>query len=193
MNTDIFRAHIRSYAAASDAELDEFIGYFRHFAVAKNELFYRAGEVPRYSPFVLKGCFRQFILNADGTEQTIRLIEEGTFAGQLGSMRSNQPTNVALQALEDGEVLGMTLANADACMQQFPFYREYFHKKYPQDHAMLMEEGMRLKTESPEALYAELMEKRPSLILRVPQHIIANYLGVRTETLSRIRRKMNRE
>ena len=193
MNADLFRDHLRTYTDVSDEDFAEFLSYFRHFSVAKGEAFYKAGEVPRYSPFILKGCFRQYVLNRDGTEQTILLIEENTFAGQIGSMRSNTPTNVTLQALEDSEVIGITVANADLCQEKFPFYREYFNKKYTADHARLLEEALQLKTESPEVLYRELMEKRPSLILRVPQHIIANYLGVRTETLSRIRKKLSRE
>ncbi|HTF06165.1 MAG TPA: Crp/Fnr family transcriptional regulator [Bacteroidia bacterium] len=192
MPTHLFLDHIRSYTEVSDEEFAEFLAYFKHFTVPKNETFYRAGEVPRYSPFILKGCFRQYISNSDGTEQTILLIEEGTFAGQVGSMRTNTPTNVTLQALEDSEVLGITIANADLCLDKFPFYKIFFGKKFPSDHARLMEEALRLKTETPEALYKELVEKRPSLIQRVPQHILANYLGVRTETISRIRAKIAR-
>lgn len=118
--------------------------------------------------------------------------EEGTWSGQVGSMRSNIPTNVTLQAIEYSELLGITLANIDLAMEKFPAYQRYFVKKYPVDHALFLERANRFKTESPEVLYREMMENSPSLLLRVPQHYIANYLGVRTETISRIRRKIAR-
>jgi CRP-like cAMP-binding protein len=116
--------------------------------------------------------------------------EEGNWAGQVGSMRTRTPTNVFLQALEDCEILGITIDHMDIGMARFPWYQSYFLKKYPADHARLLEQANRLQTASPETLYREMLQERPSLILRVPQYHIANYLGVRTETLSRIKNKI---
>lgn len=190
LNTTIFYEHFLSYVAITPHDFDQFMELVVPLTFKKGELVYRAGEVPRYSPFVLKGCLRQFVVNDEGEEQIILFNEEGNWAGQLGSMRSRVPTNVTLQALEDCDVLGITLEKADEGMQRFPWYQRYFLKKYPADHARLLEQANRLKTESPETLYRELLNTQPSLILRVPQHYIANYLGVRTETLSRIKNKL---
>lgn len=190
MNTRLFFDHLRSYVDFPESDFSEFIKLLVPFTIRKNEFCYRAGQVPRYSPFVLKGCLRQYVVNDDGVEQIVLFNEEGNWAGQLGSMRSGVPTNVNLQALEDCDILGITLANVDIAMQRFPAYQQYFLKKYPADHALLIEQANRLKTESPETLYKELLLNRPSLLLRVPQHYIANYLGVRTETISRIKNKL---
>lgn len=190
LDTAIFLNHLRSYVDVPEPEFREFLTLLTPLQLKKDEHFYRAGEVPRYSPFILKGCLRQYVLNKDGEEQIILFNEEGNWAGQIGSMRTNIPTNVYLQALEDCEILGITLAHIDIGMERFPWYQRYFLKKYPADHARLLEQANRLKTESPETLYRELLLEKPSLILRVPQYYIANYLGIRTETLSRIRSKI---
>lgn len=190
MDTTILLQHFRSYVDFSEEDFRDFEKLVVPFYLKKNEFFYKAGEVPKYSPFILKGCARQYILNENGEEQTILFTEEGNWSGQIGSMRSRIPTNINLQAIEDCEIVGITIENADLAMEKFPAYQKYFLKKYPVDHARLLEQANRLKTETPEALYLELMEKNPSLILRVPQHYIANYLGVRTETISRIRKKI---
>lgn len=190
MDTRIFLRHLRSYVAFPETDFEEFVKLLVPLTLRKGDYFYRAGEVPRYSPFVLQGCLRQFILDESGRERIILFNEEGNWAGQLGSMRSRTPTNVYLQALEPCEILGITIDNVDRGMALFPWYQQYFLKKYPTDHAQLLEEANRLKSEPPEVLYRELMETRPSLLLRVPQHYIANYLGVRTETLSRIKAKL---
>jgi hypothetical protein len=55
-----------------------------------------------------------------------------------------------------------------------------------------MENLNRIKSESPEVLYMEILKERPSLLLRVPQHYIANFLGIRKETLSRVRKRVAR-
>ena len=190
MNTDIFFNHLRSYVDFPEKDFTEFIKLLVPITLKKHEHFYRAGQVPRYSPFILKGCLRQYVITDEGDEQIILFNEEGNWAGQLGSMRSGEPTNINLQALEACEILGITLANIDLAMQRFPIYQQYFLKKYPYDHAMLLEQANRLKTESPETLYLELLREKPSLLQRVPQHYIANYLGVRTETISRIKNKL---
>ncbi|WP_448702852.1 Crp/Fnr family transcriptional regulator [Mucilaginibacter sp. AW1-3] len=192
MDTSIFLCHLRSYVEVPDKDFPEFLKLLVPLWLGKGEHFYRGGEVPRYSPFILKGCLRQYTLDESGREQIILFNEEGNWAGQIGSMRSRTPTNVYLHALEPCEILGITIENVDRGMAQFPWYQRYFLKKYPTDHALLLEAANRLKTESPEVLYRELMETRPSLLLRVPQHYIANYLGVRTETLSRIKNKLVR-
>ena len=190
MDTSRLLTSFRSYVDFSDEDFANYLQLVIPFKLQKNQLFYSAGEVPKHSPFILKGCVRQYILHEDGREQTIMFTEEGTWSGQIGSMRSKIPTNVNLQALEDCEILGITLENIDYAMETIPAYQRYFTKKYPIDHALMIERANRLKTEPPETLYLELLDTNPSLILRVPQHYIANYLGVRTETISRIRKKI---
>jgi len=192
MDTAIFLKHLQSYVDFPERDFNEFLKLLVPLTLKKNEHFYRAGAVPRYSPFILKGCLRQYIVNELGEEQIILFNEEGNWAGQVGSMRSGIPTNVNLQALEDCEILGITLEKIDIGMEQFPAYRQYFLKKYPADHARILEEANRIKTEKPETLYLSLLKDRPSLLLRVPQHYIANYLGVRTETISRIKNKLSK-
>lgn len=190
MDTSIFLTHLRSYVVVPIEEFREFLTLLVPLQLKKDEYFYRAGEVPRYSPFILKGCLRQYVVNDKGEEQIILFNEEGNWAGQIGSMRTKIPTNIYLRALEDCEILGITLEHIDQGMTSFPWYQRYFLKKYPTDHARLLEQANRLKTESPETLYRELQNERPSLVLRVHQYHIANYLGVRTETLSRIKNKI---
>jgi CRP-like cAMP-binding protein len=192
LDTSIFLKHLRSYVDVTEDEFREFLTLLVPLQLKKAEHFYRAGEVPRYSPFILKGCLRQYLVNDNGEEQIILFNEEGNWAGQIGSMRTKIPTNVYLQALEDCEILGITLDHIDLGMARFPWYQRYFLKKYPADHARLLEQANRLKTESPETLYRELLHERPTLILRLPQYYIANYLGIRTETLSRIKNKIAR-
>jgi CRP-like cAMP-binding protein len=181
---------LRSYTEFSDEDFSKFLELCVPFELKKNDFFYKSGEVPKYSPFILKGCARQFRINENGDEQIILFIEEGTWAGQIGSMRSKIPTDVYLQATEDCEIVAITIENADLLMDAMPAYQRYFSKKYPLDHAQLMNDALRIKTETPENLYTWLLETRPTLLQRVPQHLIANYLGIRTETISRIRKKL---
>jgi CRP-like cAMP-binding protein len=190
VDTSVLLKEIRTAADMSEADFEEFVQLFKPFYVKKNEFFYRAGEVPRYSPFIVKGCMRKYFINEDGEEQIVFFAEEQWFAGEVQCMRTNTKTEMYLQALEDCEILGITLENADRGLKSFPAYRQYFDVKYPLNHNRIIQEATRLKSDTPESLYLRLLKNRPSLILRVPQHHIANYLGIRTETISRIRKKI---
>ncbi|HYD21348.1 MAG TPA: Crp/Fnr family transcriptional regulator [Flavipsychrobacter sp.] len=190
-NKHILLLALQQYSDFKEADFPAFLDLFETFTLRKNEYFYRAGEIPKYSPFIVKGCMQKFFNNDEGEEQTIYFAEEGWFAGEVQCMRTRTKTNMYLRALEDCELLGITIENSDHAMQAFPEYRRFFDLRYPIEHNRLIQESIRLRSETPENLYLWLLNDRPSLIQRVPQHLIANYLGIRTETLSRIRKKIS--
>lgn len=190
LDSNILLQDLQAYSDFSERDFPDFLKLFTEFKVRKNEFFYQAGEIPKYSPFIVKGCMRKFFINDDGDEQIVFFAEEKWFAGEVQCMRSKTKTEMYLQALEDCDILAITLENAEYGLKNFPAYRQYFDLKYASDHNRIIQEATRLKNDTPETLYKRLIETRPSLILRVPQHHIANYLGLRTETISRIRRKI---
>jgi CRP-like cAMP-binding protein len=190
VNTHLLLQDLQRYSAFPQAEFPDFIKLFSCLTLSKNELFYTAGTIPKYSPFLIKGCMRQYYVNEEGEEKIVRFVEEGGWAGQIGSMRNKIPTNLNLQAIEDCEILGITIENADYGLLRFQEYQKYFVTKYPLDHGLMIEEATRIQTDAPEVSYLRLLKEQPSLLNRVPQHYIANYLGIRPETLSRIRSKV---
>ena len=191
MSKHLLLQALQEYSNFSDADFPEFLELFEPFELKKGEHFYSAGEIPKYSPFIIKGCMRKYFINNDGEEQIIFFAEEGWFAGEVQCMRTNTKTQMYLQALEDCEILGINIKNVGIAMDKFPEYRKFFDLRYPLEHNRLIQESIRLRSESPEDLYKWLLETRPSIIQRVPQHYIANYLGMRAETLSRIRKKIS--
>lgn len=190
LNTHILRQEIEKVSAISDEDFARFLALFKPFTVKRGEFFYRAGEIPRYSPFIVKGCMRKYFNNEDGEEQIVFFAEESWFAGELQCMRTGTKTEMYLQALEDCEVLGITLENAEYGLNNIPAYKRWFDVTYPTMHNRIIQEATRLKSDTPESLYLRLLKNRPSLILRVPQHYLANYLGITTETISRIKKKI---
>ena len=189
MNTDILLQDLQKYSDFNEKDFPAFLKLLTAFKVKKNDFFYQAGEIPKYSPFIVKGCMRKFFINEDGEEQIVYFAEESWFAGEVQCMRTKTKTEMYLQAIEDCEILAITIENVEYGFKNFPAYRQFFDIKYPLDHNRIIQEATRLKSDTPESLYLRLMKNRPSLILRVPQHLIANYLGITTETISRIRKK----
>jgi CRP-like cAMP-binding protein len=191
MNTDILFEHICSYISISKNDFEDFLKLFKPVYLKKGEHLYLADTVPRYSSFTLSGCLRQYLVDDQGREQIVQFYEEGTWVGDVESMITKKPTNMNVQALEDCELLCIT--GDDMCNAiQAPWLQHYTIQKNYFDNAKMLEETSRNKTTSPEALYLDFLEQRPSLLLRIPHHYIANFLGIRKETLSRIRGRISR-
>ncbi len=193
MNTRLLLDELQTVTNFSEKNFPAFLAQFEPFKLKKGDCFYRAGEIPKYIPFILKGCMRKYFINEAGEEQIVYFAEEQWFAGEIQFMRTKTPTDMYLQALEDCEILGITIENAEKSFATFPEHRRYFDIKYPLHHNRIIKEATRLKSDTPESLYLRLLKNRPSLILRVPQHHLANYLGIRTETISRIRNKLAKQ
>ncbi|WP_436486483.1 Crp/Fnr family transcriptional regulator [Chitinophaga sp. ARDCPP14] len=192
MNTDILYTHICSYVKISREEYEHFLQLFKPVHLKKGELHYVAGKVPKYWSFILKGCLREYLVDTWGNEQIFQFYEENTWVGQVESMITRKPTEMSLQALEDCELLCIT--GEDMCEAvKTPWIQHYTIQKSFADNAALISENFnRIKSTSPEVLYLEILKERPSLLLRVPQHYIANFLSMRKETLSRVRKRVSR-
>ncbi len=190
LSSDLLIREIKKVSDIPAEDVARLRALFKPFTVKKNEHFYSAGQIPRYSPFIVKGCMRKYFIDDDGEEHIVFFAEEGWFAGELQCMRTGTKTEMYLQALEDCEILGITIEHAEWGLNNIPAYRRWFDVTYPLTHNRIIQEATRLKSDTPESLYLRLLKNRPSLILRVPQHHLANYLGIRTETISRIRKKI---
>lgn len=189
MNSDILYTHICSYVQISRDEFESFFNLLKPVHLKKGEFHYIAGKVPRYWSFILKGCLREYFIDTQGNEQIFQFYEENTWVGQVESMITQKPTDMNLQALEDCELLCIT--GDDMCnAAKTSWIQHYTIQNSFSQNAAVMENFNRIKSASPEGLYLEILNERSSLLLRVPQHYIANFLGMRKETLSRVRKRV---
>ena len=175
------------------ADFERLLPYFRERRFAKDELFYRPGEVVKHTFFITRGIFRQFYVNEDGRERTIYFAAEGDFAGELQSFLFRTPTRFHIQALEEAEVLVLEREDWEEAFTTIPSFALYQLKLHAQFIAALKEEMGRAISITPEERYRRLLHERPGLMQRLPQYHIANYLGIAQETVSRIRKRIGAE
>lgn len=189
-DSTLFQEELQKRISIPVGEFEKFfeLWEFKHFK--RNEFILKAGEIPKFSIFVLKGCLRQYIVNEKGEESIVYFAEERHWIGDLPSMRSKTISNFNFQAIEECELLTINADNWEQAFAKFPWWTEAHLTGYQKWASMLQQQMADLHTKTGEIRYLNLLKAKPALFQRVPQHFIASYLGISPETLSRIRKKI---
>jgi CRP-like cAMP-binding protein len=189
----LFREELQKRITMPEGEFEKFIRLWEFKKFKRNEFILRAGEIPKFSIFVLKGCLRQYIINEKGEESIVYFAEERHFIGDLPSMRNKTKSNFNFQTLEACELLTISAENWERTFLEFPWWTEAHLKGYQLWAVKMQQQMAEMITKSGEERYLSLLKDKPGLLQRVSQHQIASYLGLSAETLSRIRKKISKE
>lgn len=155
----------------------------------KNSQIVAEGQTCQLCYFLLKGCLRQYIIQ-DGIEKTIAIYTEYQAVNYYSNQDQKQLSNSYLVSVEDA-VLLVSQPDRDAeIFAKFPALVHITRKMIEADLGKSQVELTKLITSTPEQRYLNLLNDRPQLMQRVPQHIIASYLGITPESLSRIRKRL---
>lgn len=161
-------------------------------SLGKDEHWFAAGELCTHAAFIANGCMRYYYLDAAGLEHTGQFFFEGTWIGDYGSFYSGQPSQKSFQALEPTTLLLVSKHDLEALYEQYPQWQRFGRKMAEYIVVAAQERTESLLRESLEHRYERLVKTRPKVLARVPQHLIASYLGVKPESLSRLRSRLAR-
>jgi CRP-like cAMP-binding protein len=155
----------------------------------KGEFLVRAGEVCRYGAFVTKGFLRSYVIDGKGKEHIIQFAPENWWISDKAGMSEGVPSTFFIDAVEDTEVLLIELAGHMTLLENLPGFAESFRagmqrRAVAKDHRIIAS-----LTSTAEQRYSDFLESYPSIAQRVPQHMLASYLGITPETVSRIRKQ----
>lgn len=179
---------ISKYVPLDELEKKELVDLNIFHTYKKGTVLLKEGQSTNNGYFVLKGCIRTFY-NVDGEEKTTAFYTE--MEGLTPHCLLNKtPSKYYVSCLEDSILVVSDTNMENVIMQKFP--------KFETICRMLSEELLvkqqinfdEFKTSSPEKRYLNLMEKRPDLIQRVPQYQLASYLGIKPQSLSRLRARI---
>ena len=155
----------------------------------KGEFYQRAGEVTTHGGFVVRGCLRTYSLDPDGVESIIYFSAERSWVGDIRSARTRLPSSYYVDAIESAELLTIALPNFDRLLERFPAIARGYQLGLERASAARERRIALSLSSTAEARYADFVDRYPSMAARIPQRMLASYLGMTPETLSRIRRK----
>lgn len=187
--SEIFRKHINKFATINEKEFSDVLSFFQSHTFKKKENLLIEGDVCKSHYFVLKGCLRKFFVNQKGTEQTTEFAIENWWITDLIAYEHKLPTQFYIQAVEKSEVLGIDSDSQEKLFAKFPVMERYFRFIYQRAYAASQMRMKYLYDLSKEEFYHHLLDHYPEFVQRIPQYLIASYLGFTPEYLSEIRSK----
>ena len=155
----------------------------------KGENYIVPGQQEDYVTFINTGGFKYFVVSED-REQICDFIFENEYMSEYGGFIKRIPSNIYIQALEDSEVIKFHYNHVQEFYEKYPDLQKFgrlIAEKFLLD---IIERSTSLLFTTPEERYNELASSNPKLLQRVPQYMIASFIGVTPEALSRIRRRM---
>ena len=155
----------------------------------KGEYLTRNGEICRQVSFINKGLIRMFYL-VDGKEICTGFVAENEYVAQYDSFLTRQSSPGNIDALEDCELINLSYDHMQTLYHSCPVFEIFGRKIAETLYIMISSQNTRLLALSPEERYMTVVEYQPFIIQRVPQYMIASFIGITPEHLSRLRKKM---
>lgn len=189
---DSFEKEIARFAQASPAAKALIAQSVTSQSVSKGRFLQREGEVLSKAFFVRKGCLRSYAIDAKGKEHIFMFAPEGWIVGDLAFESGATLTQLNVDAIEDSEVVVADAQMLQRLLQMCPELAVDMIGLFRRRIAVLQRRVIMLMRATAEERYQEFLMTYPSIVQRVPQRMIASYLGVTPEALSKIRGEMAR-
>jgi CRP-like cAMP-binding protein len=156
----------------------------------KRQYLLQEGDICRTSAFVEKGALRAYSVGENGGESIIQFALEGWTISDLYSFLTEEPARYNIDALEDAELVLVSKSAHEELLKTMPKYETYTRLQITGAYLAMQKRLTSIMSLSLEERYNNLIAMYPDIVQRVPQHMIASYMGLTPETLSRVRKKI---
>jgi CRP-like cAMP-binding protein len=159
----------------------------------KKQYLLQETDVCKYVAFVEKGTLRAYTVSEKGTEHIIQFALEGWLISDLFSFLTGEPATYNIDALEDAELLLTSKPAHEEMLQRLPKYETYTRVQITGAYVAMQRRLTSIISQPLEERYTYFSALYPDIIQRVPQHMIASYMGLTPETLSRVRKRISKK
>lgn len=188
---ELFFHNFNSKVALTTEEEAQIKTYLTPKKLRKKQYLLQDGDVCKNIAFIEKGALKAYSVDDNGNEHIIQFGLEGWIVSDLYSFLTGDPATYNIDAIEDAELVLINKAAHEELLLKVPKY-ETFTRLNITGAYLAMQKRLTSIISSPlEERYANFMALYPTIAQRVPQHMIASYMGLTPETLSRIRRRIS--
>lgn len=181
----ILKTHIRKTVDLSEIELEKACSFFEEQHFKKREMIINANNQVDHVYFIVSGLLKLFYTDSDAKEHIISFSMEDWWESDYAAFYTQTKATQSLQCLEDIVVLKLSFDNYQQLLTEVPKMTDFFLKKAIGGHITSQRRILSLMTMSAKERYEQFLKYYPSLLQRIPKTVLASYLGVSRETLSR--------
>jgi CRP-like cAMP-binding protein len=157
----------------------------------KKQYLLQEGDVCKTIAFIEKGALREYSVDDNGNDHIIQFGLEGWIISDLYSFLTGEPATYNIDAIEDAELVLISKSAHEDLLQKVPKYETFTRLNITGAYLAMQKRLTSIISSSLEERYANFTTLYPNIVQRVPQHMIASYMGLTPETLSRIRRRIS--
>jgi len=181
--------HIRKFIELDDHSIEVLNKYFKKNSYKKKEFLLKEGQVCRSLYFVEQGCLRMYFTNDKMNEQITQFAKENWWISDFFSFADNKPSGYYIQTVEKSDVLSIDTLSFEAMLKELPQMERYL-RIIMQNAVAASQRRIKYMYElSKEEFYLHFCNSFPEFVQRVPQYMIASYLGLTPEYVSELRKK----
>ena len=179
--------HIEKFITLEPSDIDTLESCLHISNIKKKEHVLKEGQFCNTMYFITKGCMRQYIINAKGTEQTLQFGLENWWITDYLSYHNHIPSHFYIQAIENSEVIAIEKPVLESLLIQIPKLERYFRIVAQKSFGAAQMRIKFLFTMSAEERYHHFNNLNPEFVQRIPQYMLASYLDFSAEFMSKIR------
>ncbi|KAA2240944.1 Crp/Fnr family transcriptional regulator [Chitinophaga agrisoli] len=184
-----FKEYIRSRVTITDQEWDRIAAICTIKKLRKKQYLLQEGEVWKHYAFIIQGCLRTYTVDEKGDEHIISFAAENWWAGDRESLLTGNNSIFNIDAIEDSIILLIKKADFEAVCKEIPAIAEMVKDIAEKNSIAAQKRIHAVISYTAQEQYLNFITQYPGFASRVPQHMIAAYLGISAETLSRVRKQ----
>lgn len=182
----ILKSHMNKTVELTDAQFDGFYACFNHESYRKGQILIHEGDAVTREYFVLSGCLKTYFLD-DALKMTILQFAMPTWwASDYDALYNRHPASVIVDCVTHAEVLSISSDDRERMCREIEAVGHFFRWRTNRGYAASQRRLLSLMTKDTRKRYEDLLAQYPTLFQLVPRHLIASYLGVSRETVSRL-------
>ena len=187
MSEPFFYQHLQQYLSLDAATFSEVLRYFTVVEAERKAILQHIGSPAQRLYFVSTGCMHLSLIDARGNEKTVQFAMEGWWLADFLAFRTQQVSAFQIQTIEPCRLLTITHAQQEALLAAHPAMERYFRSIYEIGYGAALRRIGLIFQHSKEEMYQQFRDQFPDFLNRVPQYLIASFLGLTPEYLSKLR------
>ncbi|MDH5412969.1 MAG: Crp/Fnr family transcriptional regulator [Flavobacteriaceae bacterium] len=190
MNIQPLLDNLSKYINLSVEEENNLRSKVKYRKYLKNQYLVQAGDVCRFTSYVISGCTKTFFIDDEGQEHIVMFSAEDWWSSDIASFITQTPADFNIQSIENTEVIQFSYENMEQLYMEIPKLERYFRKIIERAFVASQKRIIRNFSMTAKDRYLIFKESYPNMEQRIPQYMIASYLGITKEFLSKIKSQL---